>query len=194
MLSGAGVSWIYNLVYKLQPFPLGPAVALLLGIPDFSEFSPIATLFQTVEEPAEPADFAPHVVREPLAGDPPRNVLLIGGYLDEYFSPRTIEGLAVALGVDLAGDVVYPPTLTALQQLTTGGQIALPASNNRTVDGRKVTAALLQFRAPAGMDGHYVSFELNAPRYQYGCFFDSLARTGTAVIPPPNDDPFAACE
>jgi hypothetical protein len=194
MLSGAGVSWIYNLIYKQEPLPLGDVFAALLGAQGLDEYHPLATLFQTAIEATEAADFAPHIVADALRAGRPRDFLLIGGYVDGYFPPPLIEGLAVAVGVDLGGAVVEPRALAALEKLAGRGAVELPASHNLQSGEAAATALLLQYAAPPGVDGHYVAFQTDAPRYQYGCFFDSLARTGVATVPAPQDDPFAPCE
>ena len=192
MLSGAGASWIYDVTIKQEPLPIGSAVEILLGIEQFDLFHPIATMFQTVTEGSEAMDFAPHFVHEPLADDPPKDFLLIAGYTDTYFLPIMIDGLIAAAGIDLGGPQVNPDTVTALS-FSGRSNVSLPVQGNIGTPAGPRTGAVLQFPAPAGINGHYVAFELPQAKYQYSCFFASIVAGGTATVPPPADDPFAPC-
>ena len=193
LLTGAGVSWIYNVIYKQLPFPIGPVFKWLLNVYEFDEYHPLMTLFQTANEASEASNFDAHLLHDPLPGNRPKDILLFGGYIDGYFPPPMIEGMAVAVGVDLAGEEVYPGTVDALETLAGREQLDYPVRDNIEVGGHAYTGAIVQYEAPAGMDGHYVTWRTNEPRYQYTCFFKSIAATGQAILSAPNGDVYAPC-
>lgn len=192
MVSGAGVSWIYNLIMKREPLPLASLFRLLSGDHELDAFHPLSALFQNLCDPAEAAYFAEHWLQKPLFDRPPLNVLILMGLYDQYFPPPMIDGLIVAAGVDLAGPIAYWPTLEALE-LSGGEVLPLPASDNVTVDGESSTAIAVQFETPESVDGHYAPFYLPEAKHLYSCFFASLAATGKAVAPDPASDSLARC-
>lgn len=189
MVSGAGVSWIYNLIYKQEPLPLGDVFALLTEADELDEFHPLATLFQTVCDGGEAAYFAQHWIEKPLVANRPVNTMIVMGIFDRYFPPQMIDGLIVAAGVDLAGPVAYSPTLEALE---ISGKSALPLPVTGNINQYK-TAVALQYQMPEDLDAHYAPFYLPEAKYQYSCFFASLAQTGTPIVPIAKSDAFAPC-
>jgi len=59
-----------------------------------------------------------------------------------------------------------------------------------TTDGPR-TAGVVRYLPDRNDGGHYVTFQLEGPKHQYGCFLETLFQTGTPVIPAPGavDDP-----
>ena len=192
MVSGAGVSWIYNAVYKQEPIPIGPIFQVLTGIEQLDAFHPLATMFQNVCDPAEAAYFSSHWIADPIVANRPLDVLILMGIYDGYFPPLMIDGLIASSKVDLAGDVLYEPTLETLE-FSGRSAIPLPVEDNYKSGNTYATAVALQYQTPAGIDGHYAPFYLDEAKYAYSCFFGSLATTGTATVPTPNKDSFAPC-
>jgi len=133
-------------------------------------------------------------VTDPLPNVAPKDVLLVAGYPYSYFQGPMIEGMAVAAGVDLAGDEAQAGILEAMQVLSGRAQIALPAEGNLEIGGESYTGVIVQYQVPEGEEGHYVAFRLNEPRYQYTCFFRNIVTTGRAIVPAPNDDVNAECD
>jgi hypothetical protein len=194
IVSGAGVSWGYNLVYKESPFRLGAAFALLTGAGYIDQFHPFAGLFQNVADPAEAAYFAEHWSRDPSLRDGvPIQSLIVYGIWDGYFPPRMIDGLVVASGSDLAGPLVYEPAEEALD-LAGLDQLDLPAGGNREWNGGTYSSLVVQYATPEGVNGHYAPFVLGEARHAYTCFVQTYAETGVATVPEPSDDPFGPCE
>ncbi len=188
MVSGAGVSWIYNLIYKQEPLPLGEIFQLLALDSSLDAFHPLATIFQSICDPAEAAYFAEHWISGGLNDDPAPSVLLIMGIFDRYFPPLMIDGLIAASGVDVAEPLLRDETLEALE-LSGASVLPLPAGGN----AGNASALALQYITPGGVDGHYAPFYLDNAKYQYTCFFKSLAESGRAVIPRHNNDSLAEC-
>jgi len=193
ILSGAGVSWAYNLVMKQAPFELEPVFRLLTGADRIDVFHPFSLVFQALCDPVEAAYYAP-LWLDPAArgGAAPPNVLLVMGIFDRYFPPLMIDGLIAAGGLDLAGPLEREETLEALA-LSGRRRLPLPARGNILTPAGPVTGLAVQHRTPEDVDGHYAPFYLPGAKFQYTCFLESLARTGEAVLPAANPDPFADC-
>ena len=192
MVSGAGVSWIYNVVFKEEPLPIGQAYEILAGIEQLDSFHPLTTIFQNVCDPAEAAYFAQHWNADPLATNRPMNILIIMGLYDGYFPPLMIDGLIASARVDLAGEIIYEPTLETIDY-TGRKALSLPVENNYKQGANSATAVAVQFETPDGIDGHYAPFYMEEAKYAYSCFFGSLAKTGTATIPNLKTDSLAPC-
>ena len=188
VLSGAGGSWLYNLVLKQTPNS-AELVKPLLGYVDSDTvdiFDPVLTLAGTLWEPIEPMNQAPGWALDLRARATPASVLLVEGIVDTYYLPRMVNALAMAARLDVAAPALDPDTVGELQQVG-GGARAAPFSANR--DGR--TLAVVQHAAPPGGDGHFVVFNLEEARYQYACFFAAAAAGRAPVVAPPT--PGAPC-
>jgi hypothetical protein len=192
ILSGAGVSWDYNLVMKQAPFEMEPVFRLLTGAERIDEFHPFALIFQNLCDESEAAYYAPSWLDPAARQGAPLNVLLIMGIFDQYFPPIMIDGLIASAGIDLAGPLLREETLEALA-FSGRERLPLPASGNIDLPGGPVTGLAVQYRTPDHVDGHYAPFYLPEAKFQYTCFLESLARTGTAVLPEADPDSFAPC-
>jgi hypothetical protein len=193
ILSGAGVSWVYNLVMKQAPFEMEPVFRLLTGADRIDRFHPFAQIFQSLCDDIEAAYYAPLWLDPAARGGGPLDVLLIMGIFDKYFPPIMVDGLIAAAGVDLAGPLEREETLEALA-FSGRARLPLPASGNIETPGSgSFTGLAVQHRTPEDVDGHYAPFYLPEVKYQYTCFLESLARTGTAVLPEANPNSFASC-
>jgi hypothetical protein len=194
VLSGAGGSWIENILYKQKPLEVRPPIELLIGYPSrglsLTRGDPVLTLIQWAEEPADPQVYARRVVAEPAAGEAPRHVLMLQGIVDHYIMPPIADGISLALGLDLAGTALDSQTpevadlapLGPLLPLVGRGPIALPASGNVVVAAGTATAVVVQHPEDGFEDGHEVVFQTAAPQHQYRCFLASFA-AGTPVVP-----------
>ena len=60
-------------------------------------------------------------------------------------------------------------------------------------DGNPVTAVLVEALEDGIMDGHHINFQLDAMKYQYGCFLRTLLDTGMPILLEP-DEIEASCE
>ena len=52
-----------------------------------------------------------------------------------------------------------------------------------SADGSSYTGVIVQYRGDGIYDPHSIFSQLDTVKYQYGCFFDTFLRTGTAVVP-----------
>jgi hypothetical protein len=203
ILSGAGASWMENILYKQLPLDVLPAIDLLLGYPNLHDTltigDPALTLIQWAIEPADPLVYTSRIIREPAAGESPRHVLMEQGIVDHYILPPIANGTSVSLGLDIAGmelDSITPELsmMTPLvADLPFSGRhaIPLPASKNVVTPGGTVTAVVVQHPGDGIEDGHEVVFQTDPPKHEYRCFLQSFL-TGTPVIPT-NGSALATC-
>ncbi len=189
ILSGAGGSWLMNIIHKESPIAVKPAAELLLGYLNIGrslhEHDPAVALLQWAGEAADPPVYAHRIVREP--GDAaPRHVLMLQGIVDTYILPPIANALSLALGLDLAGaalDVDHPDLgahapLESLLPLVGRETVALPAAGN--LDG--TTAIVVQHAEDGVEDGHEVAFQQPLAQAQYRCFLASLLTDGPPEV------------
>jgi hypothetical protein len=179
ILSGAGASWIENVLHKERPVAVAPVVGGLLGVPRLSAAEPALTLLQWAAEPADP---------QVHAGMAAQHVLMLQGIVDHYILPRIANAVSLPLGLDLGGDALDAAAglpaaqlpLAPLLRMTGGAHIALPAEGNR---GAR-TAVVVQHPDDGLQDGHETVFQRDEPKAQYRCFLASFAQ-GTPRVPAP---------
>lgn len=190
LLSGAGGSWIENVLYKQKPISVKGIAEVLVGLAGsgygLHAHDPVLSLFQWAGEAADPPVYARRIVHEPQDG-PARHVLMMQGIVDHYIMPTIADTTSLSLGLDLAGPALdegnpelasFTP-LASLLPLVGRGPIALPAANN--VAG-KVTAVVTQHPEDGIEDGHEVVFQTEAPKHEYRCFLEGLAK-GQPMVP-----------
>ena len=108
---------------------------------------------------------------------PPKDIFQSDGVLDGYIPSVGIEAVAVAAGLSPVLPVLRPVPGFALRALD---PVSAPVSGN--LGGR--TAVFLQYPQRQGSDGHFVFYDIEDARRQADGFISSLARTGTASLPP----------
>lgn len=193
ILSGAGGSWIENIVHKRRPLPTRPLAETILryGRRELHTHDPALSLLQWAGEAADPPIYAPLVV----GADPPRHVLMLQGIADTYILPPIANALSLSLGLDLAGPALdadhpvagaYTP-LAEVLDLVGRRAIDLPAAGNRDTPTGPVTAVVTQHLEDGVEDGHEVVFQTEPPKRQYYHFLQSLLG-GTPEVPPSAED------
>ena len=102
-------------------------------------------------------------------------------------------------GADVAIDYVTdePAAKRAIQAIEAKGRKALaleglegmlpyPVKNDLTsATGAKYTGAVVQYMGDGVYDPHAIYSQLDAVKYQYGCFLSTFLASGAAVIPAP---------
>jgi hypothetical protein len=181
VMSGAGGSFIENVVYKLSPVAVRPLAEVLLGYPSegltLDEHDPFLDLLQWAGEPADPPIYAPAVGA---------HMLVFQGIVDTYILPPIANATNLSFRLDLAGTELDQdaPELAAFRPFAevmpySGAEaIALPASGN--ADG--VTAVVVQHPEDGIEDGHEVMFQTEAPKHEYRCFLASFLEGTPTVI------------
>jgi hypothetical protein len=207
VLSGAGGSYIANVMDKILPLHVKPYAEILLDY-DMDQRSlephdPALTLLQWAVEPSDPQVYDRRIVREPAAGESPRHVLMEQGIVDHYILPSIANATSLALGLDAAGPLYDAdnaeeqmlgqiPLATRLP-LIGGRQLTLPVSGNAaSVAGVAATAVVIQHPGDAIEDGHEVVFQTQPPQHQYRCFLASFA-VGLPSVPA-DDSADAPCQ
>lgn len=202
VLSGAGGSYIENILWKRKPIEVRPIAETLLNYPPdlpLTDSDPALTLVQWAAEPSDPPSYAHLLVREPAVGAVPRHILMEQGIVDNYILPNIANATSLSVGLDLGGTALDKDNPKLMGQIPVlelmpfvrRGAIALPASGNVTVAGTKVTAVVVQHPEDGIEDGHNMLFQTEPPKHQYRCFLASFAAGKTPVVPPDGaaDDP-----
>ncbi len=176
VLSGTAGLLTLGLLNKTQPLNIPDLLTTLLRDDPVNVDNPSIGLVQMWMERADPINYAPLMVRHPVAGLAPRNIFQTEGYTDHYAPNPGIEAFATALGADIA---LVPDHEDVLGVTLNGGKtLATPIAHNAGT----ATCVLAQFKAPSGDDGHFVVFDVSLASHQAAEFLGSLARTGTATV------------
>ena len=105
---------------------------------------------------------------------------------DKYFSIEIYDGAALAYGHVQAGDATWPSMQDALALDGRGGIRPYPVSQNmKSENGETYTGAAVQYAGDGIVDAHQIYRQLDAVKYQYGCFLETFRAKGVATIPKP---------
>jgi hypothetical protein len=198
VMSGAGASWIENIIWKQQPLDIRPVVNLLLRYDqldpprDVQEDDPALTLLQWSVEPADPLVYTRQLLQEPLAGQSPRQVLMEQGIVDHYIMPPIANATSLSLGLDLAGTPLDAssaelvgdgtPTLESVLPYSGRHQITPPVAGNYAMG---LTAVVIQHPSDGLEDGHEMVFQTDPPKREYRCFLQTWVAGQTPLLPLP---------
>lgn len=157
---GAGfVQFITTGSAKLAPL-VGLVVKGAVGVAGdepLDEFHPLAQIFGAVTEAGDPIAYAPHVLRDPLAGRSPLPLLVTYAAGDEVMPNLATQALVRALGLPLVGAeraempgvALVPAPVVANLSGVTGAAVAYDPANHGLADGRYDTKEFLPgFPAP----------------------------------------------
>ncbi len=189
VLSGAGGSWIENILHKERPLRTRVLAEALLRYSSrghrLDADDPVLGLLQWAGESADAQIYGPTLVGS-------HHVLMFQGIVDHYILPPIANALSLSLSLDLAGPALdtnlfeYTP-LADLLPLRRRDVIALPAAGNViSMDGASITAVVTQHPEDGIEDGHETVFQTEAPKAQYRCFLRTFARDQVPVVPDPN--------
>jgi hypothetical protein len=186
--TGAGGYWShFILITPLIPGVAGQVGVALLGTTQKLTFlHPGLNLFQTAAEAVDPMVSMPRLARRPLPGHPVRPIYEPVGKGDSYFPEATYDAMALAYGHKEAGTVVWQTMQDALKLAGLDGVAPYPVSLDLTSEaGGKYTGVVVQYEGDGVYDPHAIYSQLDAVKYQYGCFFSTFLKTGTATVPAP---------
>lgn len=198
ILSGAGSSYIENLVYKRKPLPVKPLAEATLKFGDKGRIltihEPILSVVQWIGESSDPQLYGRHLVDEPLYGRP-RSVLMLQGIVDNYNLPPMANTTSISIGLDLVGKALdeSEPRLSAFDPLShwfseKGTQrLSFPVEGNRLRVGELLTAVVVQFPEDGIEDGHEVAYQLEEPKIIYRAYLESWISTGVPRVIDPQE-------
>jgi hypothetical protein len=184
--SGAGGSWIENVVFKQKPAVTRPLADALMGYGALGRTitvdDPVLSLVQWAGEATDPP------LHAGALGD--RDILMTQGIVDHYILPPIANALSMAAELDLAGgsfDAATPEldgyvTLAERLPWSGGREIALPASGNQ--GGGQHTRVVVQQAEDGVEDGHEVVFQIEASKARIREFLRT-SLTGVPVVPAP---------
>jgi hypothetical protein len=185
--TGAGGFWTYFILVTHLHEGLPELVALMLyaGQP-ISFMHPTLSLIETAWEAADPFVSMPRLGLRPLSGHPVRPVYEPVGKDDQYFPTVLYDAVALSYGHNEAGSVQWPTMQDALKLASLDGVLNYPVRQNRvSQDGSPYTGVVVQYQGDGIEDPHAIYRQLDAVKYQYGCFLETYLATGKAVVPAP---------
>ncbi len=187
--TGAGGFWRQFIIQTKLLGNLGKLVGVILGLGTQGELTPLhpaLALLETGWEPAEPMVYMPRLARLPLSGSPVRPIYEPVGQGDSYFPTTLYNAIVLAYGHKEAGNIIWPEMQHSLKVVGLGGIVPYPVKDDlQSTTGKKYTGVVVQYKGDGIYDPHAIFAQLDAVKYQYGCFFKSFHDTGTAVVPAP---------
>jgi hypothetical protein len=185
--TGAGGYWAYFITKTPLYDNAAGLIASIFGAdPSLTYLHPIGQLFETSSEVIDPMVAVPRLARRPLSGHPVRSIYEPVGLGDSYFPTVVYDAMALAYGNSEYGDKIWPTMQDALTLDGRAGLGSYPTSQNATSEtGTKFTGTVIQYNGDGVYDPHAIYSQLDAVKYQYGCFFETFAKKGVATVPAP---------
>jgi hypothetical protein len=182
--TGAGGFWSFMVLESSLYADVAALLPPLLGTNQpLSFMHPGLALLELAFEPAEPFVYMPRLSRRPLPGYPARPVYEPVGAGDTYFSAAIYDAVALAYGHEQAGEVLWPSMQDALALEDRAGVLAYPVEDNLvSASGDPYTGVVVQYAGDGIYDAHAIFAQLPAVKFQYGCFFETMAKTGVASV------------
>ena len=190
ILSGAGGSWLEFPFGPTDPVPLQYVVELFglnfSPIEHLDVWHPVLMLTEMLVGSADNILYTDALIRHPRKSPP--DILVIEGHRDHQVTDNIQRPLLMSLDVDLAGNdqgATRRDSVLWYLQIDCGQQLGLPAAGNRDVAGYGERTDIVVRYDPGDdveQDGHYVNFQQDAPKHQYGCFLQNLAQGRVPVI------------
>ena len=184
--TGAGGFWTY-FILQTQLVP-GAANTLkaILGSGPLVFTHPALGLVQTAWETSEPIVGANRLAARPLPGHTARHIYEPVGQGDYYFPTPIFDAMALSMENQQAGDIVWPTMQAALAHKALDGLLTYPISRNRpTADGDGRTGVVVQYPGDGIHDPHNIFQHDERVKHQYGCFFQTFLRDGSARVVAP---------
>jgi hypothetical protein len=185
--TGSGGYWSYFiLLTQTLPDIKGDLQVLLDVPPSYTHLHPMMHLAQMALGPIDPMLAVSRLAQNPLPGAPVRSIYEPHGYGDSYFPPAVQDAMALAYGNHEAGNLLWSGMQDLMALGGTAGMTSYPVSNDCTSrDGTPYTGAVIQYLGDGIYDPHAIYSQLDAVKYQYGCFFETMWKTGKATVPAP---------
>ena len=180
---GAGGFWNLMILETATVPGARDLLSSILGVDSASiAFThPALGLIEQGWEIADPINSMARLVRRPLPGTQPRHIYQPIGMDDKFFPNDVFDAAALAYGNRQAGNQVWPTTQLSLAVDHLDGMMAYPVSADRDA----TTAVVVQYHDDGILDAHYIHRQLDAVKYQYGCFLQTFLRDGVPTVPAP---------
>lgn len=147
---------------------------------------PALRLLQSSWEAAEPMVYMARMAKRPLPNHPVRSVYQPVGQGDSDFPESIFDAVALATGVQEAGEILWPNMQESLALEGLDGIVDYPVEDNlSSEDGRPYTGVVVQYKGDGLADPHTIFSQLDDVKYQYGCFMNSVQQMGKGVVPEP---------
>lgn len=185
--TGAGGFWT-NFILETSLIPnVRRGIGLLVGTRELLTFlHPSLSLIETAWEPIDPIVYAGRVARRPLPNHPQRHIYEPVGKGDRYFPTTTYDAMALSYGHRQAGQITWDTMQPALALQKLDGILPYPVSQNLTSEtNQPYTGVIVQYEGDGIGDPHGIYRQLDAVKYQYGCFLSTLLTRGTPTVPAP---------
>ncbi|MEM9068580.1 MAG: hypothetical protein AAGE52_08745 [Myxococcota bacterium] len=166
----------------------GPPELFQLALGTRAELTPLhpgLNLLEAAWERAEPLAFAQRIAERTLEGHAPRHVYVVSSEADGFHPEPLYDAMAVAYGLELTGDELWPEMRAALELAGLNDRPALPVSGNRDVAGATLTLVTQQWAGDGIDDSHGVFGQRTEIKHQYGCFFRSFLDNGIPTVSRP---------
>jgi hypothetical protein len=164
ILSGAGGSWIENVIHKQSPLRVKGIAELLLQYEgSLHEHDPVLSLLQWAGESADPPVYGRH-----FGG---AHVLMFQGIVDTYILPPIANASSLAFELSPA-EPILEPSIVEMSALFGRSPVSLPAND-----------VVIQWPEDGIEDGHEIVFTREEPKLQIECFLASLSRGTPEVCP-----------
>ncbi len=187
--TGAGGYWSYFITLpNVLGYPhVGGFIAAYAGTDDnLIFFHPMLHLFQTGVEPIEPSIYTTRLARRPFAGRPVRPIYEPVGKGDTNFPEQVYDVMALGYGHKEAGTNFWPSMQDALKLAGLDGLLSYPVSQDlKSESGTPFTGVIVQYEGDGIYDAHALYTQLDAVKYQYGCFLATFHKKGIATVPAP---------
>ena len=184
--TGGGAFWSSQIL-STEVLDARPLVKGLLGTEvELSFLHPAMHALELAWEAAETLIYMPRLGARPLSGHPARHVYQPVGKGDTNFSLDIFDAVALAFDHQQAGTEAWPSMQSSLTLAGLGGLLPYPVHLNRpSATGGRFTGVVVQYEGDGVTDPHYIFQQLDAVKYQYGCFIASWWRDGTATLAAP---------
>ncbi len=180
ILSGAGGVLMESMLEKKQPFDLSTAMSMILMDFDINRVHPMLNIVQTALDSVDPILYAKTVFLEDLSAleIPARSVLMSSGEGDTYTPEMTQYALAKAMGVRQSVTSGEPLDIREIEPPCPAddpdcGEPLLPHQRTYSIGGG-VTAVVVRYAPPAGIDGHFVMWENPDAIAQTDAFIETM--------------------
>ncbi|MBI5531613.1 MAG: hypothetical protein HY898_02785 [Deltaproteobacteria bacterium] len=186
--TGAGGYWSYFILKGNQVPGGATTLSLVLGTKGTLTFMhPAMHLLELAWEAAEPIVYMPRLAHRPLPGHPVRAIYEPVGQGDSYFPTPVYDAVSLAYGHRQAGDPIWPEMQDALKLGGLEGILPYPVKQDvKSVQGgAPYTGVIVQYAGDGIYDPHAIYTQLDAVKYQYGCFAATFLKNGVATVPAP---------